>query len=205
MRIAIVDYGVGNLTSIQNMMKKAGNEAIISRDAQEIDEAGKIVLPGMGHFDNCMQKFNASGLRPIIEKAVFEFRKPVLGVCVGLQMFMQASEEGTEPGLGWIAGNCIRFRQEKMLPGQKIPHMGWQNVTGLKESRLLQDLVEPRFYFAHSFHVNADDPHDELLVAEYGYSFAAALEKDNILGVQFHPEKSHRFGMQLLKNFAENY
>lgn len=201
----IVDYGVGNLTSIQNMLKKAGNHAIISGQAEDMLNASKLLLPGMGHFDNCMQKLNASGLRPVIEKRVFEDKIPVLGICVGLQMFMHSSEEGTEPGLGWIKGKTVRFKPEQMKGTTKIPNMGWLDVQGKKASPLLTAFEESRFYFAHSYHVVPEHAEDKLVEAEYGYVFTAGLEKDNIVGVQFHPEKSHRFGMQLLKNFAENY
>ncbi|MBS1946953.1 MAG: imidazole glycerol phosphate synthase subunit HisH [Bacteroidetes bacterium] len=203
--ITIIDYGVGNLASIQNMLKKSGHEAAICNRASEIEKATKIILPGMGHFDNCMQKFNQSGFRPIIEKKALQEQAPVLGICVGLQMFMRSSEEGNEKGLGWIAGETIKFKQDKLLNGEKIPNMGWLDIVPKKGSRLLSNLNNARFYFAHSYHVQADNGADELLVADYGYPFAAALEHENILGVQFHPEKSHRFGMQLLKNFAENY
>ncbi|HLK28185.1 MAG TPA: imidazole glycerol phosphate synthase subunit HisH [Puia sp.] len=203
--IAIIDYGVGNLTSIQNMLKKAGHEGLITGQKDEIEKSERIILPGMGHFDNCMQKFNQSALRPVVEKLVFEKKIPVLGICVGLQMFMRSSEEGKEPGMKWIEGETIRFKKEKLSDGQKIPNMGWLEVKQQKPSRLLEGLNDARFYFAHSFHVAPDDMKNELLEAQYGYFFSAALEHENILGVQFHPEKSHRFGMQLLKNFAENY
>lgn len=201
----IVDYGVGNLTSIQNMLKKGGKQAIISGDANTIAKATKLLLPGMGHFDNCMQKLTASGLRPLIEKKVFEEKIPVLGICVGLQMFMDSSEEGIEPGLGWIKGKTIRFKPEHMSIPQKIPNMGWLEIQEKKPSPLLTGLEDARFYFAHSYHVQPERNEDNLVEAQYGYSFTAGLEYDNIIGVQFHPEKSHRFGMQLLKNFAENY
>jgi len=201
----IVDYGVGNLTSIQNMLKKAGQSATISSKAEAIADASKLILPGMGHFDNCMQKFNASGLRPLIEKKVFDEKTPVLGICVGLQMFMHSSEEGREPGLGWIEGKTIRFKQNQMAVARKIPNMGWLNLVQNKSSRLLTGIHEPRFYFAHSYHVAPEQESDKLVSADYGYEFTAGLERGNIVGVQFHPEKSHRFGMQLLKNFAENY
>lgn len=203
--ICIVDYGVGNLMSIRNMLKKAGAEALISNRKEDIAQASALLLPGMGHFDHCMQQFNASGLRESVERMVFDKKTPVLGICVGLQMLMASSEEGKEPGLGWIPGETIRFKTDKMATPQRIPNMGWLEVKPGKTSRLLQDLVDPRFYFAHSYHVQNQQSEDTLLLADYGYTFTVGLEKDNILGVQFHPEKSHRFGMQLLKNFAENY
>jgi glutamine amidotransferase len=203
--IAIIDYGVGNLASIQNMFKKGGVSAVISGRKEDILNASKLILPGMGHFDHCMQKFNLSGIRPVIEKMIFEQKVPVLGICVGLQMFMHTSEEGKEPGLGWIEGQTVRFRQQDLLPGQKVPNMGWLEVNAKKPSSLLTGLENARFYFAHSYHVVPANAADELLRAQYGYEFTAGLEHQNILGVQFHPEKSHRFGMQLLTNFAMNY
>jgi glutamine amidotransferase len=201
----IVDYGVGNLASIRNMLKKAGTSAVISNDPDTIAGASKLLLPGMGAFDNCMQKLADSGFRPLIEKKVFVEKVPLLGICVGLQMFMRSSEEGQLPGLGWIDGDTIRFRPEKMEASQKIPNMGWLEIEASKPSRLLESLDDARFYFAHSYHVKVDHPEDELISATYGYPFTVGVEKDNLVGVQFHPEKSHRFGMQLLKNFAEKY
>lgn len=203
--IAIIDYGVGNLTSIQNMFKKAGVNSIISNDKLEIGKAEKILLPGMGAFDNCMNKFNQSGLRPVIERKVLHDKVPVLGICVGLQMLMKSSEEGILPGLGWVHGKTVAFDKSKMQESYKVPNMGWLEIKRKKESKLLENLDDARFYFAHSYHVMPDDCNDELMVANYGYDFTVGIEKENILGVQFHPEKSHRFGMQLLKNFADNF
>ncbi len=203
--LVIVDYGVGNLVSIQNMFKKAGAAAIISGQEEDILKAEKILLPGMGHFDNCMEKLNTSGLRPAIEQKALVEKIPVLGICVGLQMYMASSEEGVQPGLGWIAGKTVRFAPARMTSVQKIPNMGWLEIKTEKPSRLTGGMEEARFYFAHSFHVVPQAADDTLITAEYGYVFTAGIEKDNLLGVQFHPEKSHRFGMQLLKNFAFNY
>lgn len=203
--IVIIDYGVGNLTSIQNMFKKAGVTAIISGQEEVVAVASKILLPGMGHFDNCMQRYKASGLCSIIEKKVLEDKIPVLGICVGLQLFMESSEEGNESGLAWIAGKTIRFKPGTKDASLKIPHMGWQDVQCKKNSRLWSGLEGSRFYFAHSYYVAPSDEADVLLTANYGYDFTVGIEKGNITGVQFHPEKSHRFGMQLLQNFANNY
>lgn len=201
----IIDYGVGNLTSIQNMLKKVGVKAVISGNASEIGDATKILLPGVGHFDNCMQKLNKSGLRPLIEKKARVEKIPVLGICVGLQMFMEDSEEGSEKGLAWIEGKTVRFKPEQMKEEEKIPNMGWLEIRPVKDSPILQDLKDARFYFTHSFHVVPANNRVPLIISHYGYDFTAAVEHDNLVGVQFHPEKSHRFGMQLLKNFALNY
>ena len=203
--LTIVDYGVGNLTSILNMMTKGGEKVRISGDHDYIADATKLLLPGMGHFDNCMQRLHSSGLLPILKRKVFIDKIPVLGICVGLQMFMNSSEEGNEPGLGWVNGRTIRFKTEKIGNLLKIPNMGWLDVIPVKSSPLLEGLEGSRFYFAHTFHVEPEDKDDILLMAEYGYRFTAGVEKDNIIGVQFHPEKSHRFGMKLLTNFVNNY
>ena len=204
--LVIVDYGVGNLSSIQNMIKKGGNSSVISGDPEVVAKASKILLPGMGHFDNCMIKLKASGLLPVIEKKVFEERIPLLGICVGLQMFMQSSEEGQEPGLGWINGKTVRFDTSRMTDTTiKVPNMGWLDIQQAKKSPLFLGLEDARFYFAHSYHVQLDNEADALVKATYGYTFTAGIEFGNIIGVQFHPEKSHRFGMKLLKNFVEQY
>ena len=200
--IAIIDYGVGNLASIKNMLKKAGFESEVTSDIALIKDADKIILPGIGAFDHCMQKFNASGLRPVVTEKILEEKIFMLGICVGLQMLMEKSEEGIEPGLGWIEGETIKFKRDE-LGDLKIPHMGWTDITVSKPSALIQDLGEkPRFYFVHSYYVSPDKKEDELLMANYGYEFTAAVNRDNIFGVQFHPEKSHKYGMKILENFA---
>ena len=203
--IVIVDYGVGNLTSVQNMFRKSGNAAIISNNVKEIEQCTKILLPGMGAFDNCMFKLQQSALLPVIEKKVLEEKIPLLGICVGLQMLMQSSEEGNCAGLGWVKGKTVKFDKAKLTAENKIPNMGWIDTILKKESKLFDGLVESRFYFAHSYHVAPADADLVIAGADYGYEFASSIEQDNILGVQFHPEKSHRFGMQLFKNFAEKF
>jgi imidazole glycerol-phosphate synthase subunit HisH len=200
--ITIVNYGVGNLASVKNMLKKAGFESELATDPDTIEKASKIILPGIGAFDHCMIEFNKSGLREVVTKKVIENKTPLLGICVGLQMLMENSEEGVEPGLGWIAGKTIKFKKEK-LGDLKIPHMGWTEVSISKSSGLTMELGEkPRFYFVHSYHVQPENKSDELLTARYGYDFTAAICRDNIYGAQFHPEKSHKYGMKVLENFA---
>jgi len=203
--LTIIDYGVGNLMSIQNMLRKSGSTSVITNNAEEILSATRLIFPGMGHFDNCMKKLNESGMLPAIEQKVLQEKIPVLGICVGLQMLMAGSEEGNEKGLGWIGGYTVRFNNSSVNALLKVPHMGWQQIIPKKESPLLKNLEDASFYFAHSYHVQPENPTDILATAIYGYEFTVAVERDNILGVQFHPEKSHRFGMQLLKNFAGNY
>ena len=201
--ISIVDYGVGNLASVKNMLKKAGYESVLAADPSTIEAASKIILPGIGAFDHCMKQFNASGLRDAVTRKVLEDKTPLLGICVGLQMLMENSEEGVEPGLGWIAGKTVKFKKEK-IGDLKIPHMGWTNVRLEKKSALTENLGDqPRFYFVHSYYVQPENKSDELLSANYGYEFTAAISRDNIYGAQFHPEKSHKYGMKILENFAK--
>lgn len=202
--IAIIDYGIGNISSIANMLKKAGVQSTITSSSAVIDQASKIILPGIGAFDHCMQQFNASGLRPIIEKKVVSNGTPLLGVCVGCQMLMERSEEGNEKGLGWIKGEVVKFKKDRLPEGYKIPHMSWTDVIPAANHPLYEGIVDPRFYFVHSYHIDGANGTSVTAVAEYGYSFAASVGKENIQGVQFHPEKSHRFGLQLYANFGNN-
>jgi imidazole glycerol-phosphate synthase subunit HisH len=200
--IAIVDYDIGNLAAVSNMLARIGVPSVISSDASQIAAASGIILPGNGHFDSCMRGLNASGLRPILERRVLEDRVPLLGICVGAQMLGLRSEEGTEPGLGWLQMRVDRFPK---LEDLRVPHMGWNHVTPARNGHpLLANLPEDaRFYFVHSYYLNPADPLDRMLDCNYGIDFAAGVARDNIVGVQFHPEKSHRFGKILLGNFAE--
>ena len=201
--ITIVDYGSGNLFSIQNMFNRIGVKTVISSDSSAIANAGKLILPGIGAFDSCMQKVNQSGLREHLNQKALKEKIPVLGICVGMQLMMEGSEEGVLQGLGWIKGRTIKFKQNELSNGYRIPHMGWAEVEIKKSSRLMNAMYnDPRFYFAHSYHVAPESEADTLLSALNGYSFTAAIECDNIMGVQFHPEKSHKYGMKLLENFA---
>lgn len=203
--LTIVDYGVGNLASMQNMLKRIHVPSVVSSNPEDIEMASKLLLPGVGAFDTCALKLQQSGLIELLKHRVLDQRIPLLGVCVGHQLLFEESEEGKLPGLGWLKGKVVRFDPHKMATGLKIPHMSWTEVTGCKTSALLSKLVEPRFYFVHSYHALPQDETDVLLYAEYGYRFVAAVECGNIAGVQFHPEKSHTFGMQLLSNFASNF
>jgi len=184
------------------MFKKYGIKSHITNDPDTIEQADKIILPGVGHFGHCMQKLNESGLLPMLEQKALKDGIPVLGICVGHQMLFEKSEEGNGQGLGWISGAVVKFKLEILPANYKIPHMGWSDIIANKsDSKLFEGIIEPRFYFTHSFHVECDEQY-VLAKASYGYNFVAAVRKDNIYGVQFHPEKSHRFGMELLKNFA---
>jgi len=198
--IVIVDYGMGNLASIANMLKKAGAATTITSDAATIRAAGKLILPGVGAFESGMRNLAERGLIEPLNDAVLNRRVPVIGLCLGMQLMTRHSEEGTAAGLGWIDAETRRFRVADQ--SLKVPHMGWNTMRFVKEHPLADALDNPRFYFVHSYHLVCNDESDVLGKTHYGYEFAASVAHDNILGVQFHPEKSHRFGLQLLKNFA---
>lgn len=201
--LTIVNYGVGNLSSMKNMLKKAGVSCLISSNPAEISSASHIILPGVGAFDTCASKLQQSGLVEILHQKVIVQKTPVLGVCVGHQLLLEGSEEGQLSGLGWIKGKVIKFRNEMLPINTKIPHMGWTDVTLSKSSKLFEGMYsEPRFYFVHSYHAQLKNENDALFYADYGYRFVAGVEQANIMGVQFHPEKSHKFGLKLLGNFA---
>lgn len=202
--IVIINYGIGNLTSVKNMLKKAGGkDVIISGNRADIERSEKLILPGVGHFDFGMKKLQESELIPIIEKKVITDKIPILGICLGAQLITESSDEGTEKGLGWVKGRTIKFDSSQMPDNFKIPHMGWNYVKSKKDVKIWDNmLVNSRFYFVHSYHLQMDNQKDEWLMANYGYEFCAAFQKDNIFGCQFHPEKSHKFGLQLMKNFV---
>lgn len=203
MRIGIVDIGIGNLRSIQNMFVRLGHATEFIQDTSRMKVCDKLILPGMGSFDKCMIALNQSGLREELEYQVQSLKKPFLGICVGLQMLTRSSEEGVEKGLNWIEGETVRFDQSRLAINEKIPNMGWLDIHFANKQPLSDNLQDSRFYFAHSYHVKVDNSENEWINANYGYSFVAGVVSGNIYGVQFHPEKSHKFGMQLLKNFAE--
>jgi imidazole glycerol-phosphate synthase subunit HisH len=204
-KIVIIDYGMGNVGSIANMLKKIGREALVTSDHNLIRKADKLVLPGVGSFDYGMHNLIEGGLIPLLHEKVLVQKTPVLGICLGMQLLTKGSEEGELEGLGWIDAQTERFRFGTSPP-LKVPHMGWNTVTPLKNSLLFEDMYpEPRFYFVHSYHVRCRNASDALTSTRYGFDFTSSLERGHIAGVQFHPEKSHKFGMQLLKNFAEKF
>ena len=203
--IAIIDYGVGNVGSIQNMLKRVGHlENKITSDPKEINDADKIILPGVGAFDAGMKKINDSGLLEVLNKNAVIDKKPILGICLGMQLITKGSAEGLLPGLGWIDATTLKFNLTEQNELLKIPHMGWNEVTFTKRHPLINNLPEQsRFYFVHSYYVRCNQPDDELISCNYGIDFTCGIQHENVMGVQFHAEKSHKFGMQLLKNFAE--
>jgi len=204
--IVIIDYGLGNLGSIKNMLKKVGSDSVITSDPEQIAAATKLILPGVGAFDNGMSNLKELGLIELLNKKVLEEKTPILGVCLGMQLFTSRSEEGTLPGLGWIDAEALKFRFDTADRRMTVPHMGWEYVTLRKESRLWENMYEEsKFYFVHSYYVRCNREEDVLLTTHYGTDYVSAFEKENIVGVQFHPEKSHKYGMQLFKNFVNNY
>lgn len=204
--ITIVDYGTSNLGSMSNMLRKIGQASRIASTPDLLEDATKIILPGVGSFDAGMKKLVESGMVPVLNRKVMDEGVPTLGVCLGMHLMTRGSEEGELPGLGWLPGTTVRFDQVAE-PTLRVPHMGWNQVYATKDSVLTTDISdETRFYFAHSYFVRPDNASDVLLEAQYGASrFAAALARGNIIAGQFHPEKSHRYGMWLLRNFAERF
>lgn len=199
--ITIVDFNMGNLGSIRNMFKKIGVESQITADPQQIAAAGKLVLPGVGAFDAGMENLERTGLIGLLNRRVLEEGVPTLGICLGMQLMARRSEEGRLAGLGWVDAEVVRFSPPDS--SLRVPHMGWNRVTTNRASELTDNLPqEPRFYFVHSYFVRCQDPADVLLTTQYGNPFHSAFQHRNVFGVQFHPEKSHRFGMELLRNFA---
>ena len=198
--IAIIDYGMGNLGSIRNMLRRIGASSVITGDPDVIRRAPKILLPGVGHFDAAMKEIEERGLRDVLNAKALDERVPTLGICLGMQLITRGSEEGALPGLCWVSGETRRFPADGTV---KVPHMGWNAVTMTRESVLTAGLPDDaRFYFVHSYYVTTDRPADSVLTTTYGVTFTAAIEAGNIYGAQFHPEKSHKFGMRLLANFA---
>lgn len=201
--IVIIDYGMGNVGSIFNMLKKVGCKANISRDPSEIMDAAKLILPGVGAFDEAMNNLQQRGLIHVLNRRVLEDRCPVLGICLGMQLMSRRSEEGKLPGLGWIEAETRRFSLGQEQGHLKIPHMGWNLVDVRDRTGIFAGFKDtPRFYFVHSYHVCCDNPADVLATSTHGFNFTAAVRRGNIYGTQFHPEKSHKYGMRLLLNFA---
>jgi len=202
--IKIVNLGIGNVSSVQNMLKRIGFKSDIVNHGEDLNKVDKIILPGVGSFDAAMENIDNLGFRDILTNKVINNGIPILGICLGMQLFMEKSEEGSLPGLGWINGKVKKFRLSKINSTLKIPHMGWNNTNVIKVNPLFPKVVNnQRFYFVHSYYVELSSRDDIISTTQYGIDFVSSLATKNIFGVQFHPEKSHRFGKTLLKNFCE--
>jgi len=202
--IGIIDYGLGNVRAFANVYKTLRSPTIIVRGDGDFEKVTKVILPGVGAFDYAMQKLDQSGMRPLLNEVVMNRKIPVLGVCVGMQIMARCSDEGKLPGFGWIAGNVKKFDFPSPNKPQIIPHMGWNNIIPVKNNQLLDGLdSDARFYFLHSYYFECQDTEDIIAMTDYGGKFACAVNSGNIFGIQFHPEKSHQWGVQILKNFLE--
>ncbi len=201
--IVIIDYGIGNLESVLNMFKKVGvKEVVISRDKDVLMNAKKLLLPGVGSFDAGMRNLEESGLIPILNHKVLVEKTPILGICLGMQLLTHRSEEGIKTGLGWIDAETIKFKLAPELK-LKVPHMGWSYVNIRKNNALIDTESKNRFYFVHSYYVKCFDENQSIATSNFGSDFTCMVNKENVYGVQFHPEKSLKFGMKLLENFAK--
>jgi imidazole glycerol-phosphate synthase subunit HisH len=201
--IAVIDYGCGNTYAFINAFKRLNIPASVVSTVAEVEKASKIVLPGVGSFDYVMNSFNKSGLRDIVEQKVMVEKIDVIGVCAGMQIFAETSDEGNEKGLGWVKGKIRLFDTVSIKHKTKLPHMGWNTIRSKKSVLFNEINDESRFYFVHSYYFDNSNNDDMISTSNYGGIFTSSVKKNNIYGVQFHPEKSHQNGLQLLKNFAE--
>jgi len=201
--ITLIDYGVGNIFAFQNVYKRLDIPTKIAKSSQDLMDAQKLILPGVGSFDYAMNRLNDSGMREKLDELVLEKKIPVIGICVGMQMMGNRSEEGKEEGLKWIDGDILKFDEKLIQHRTKLPHMGWNDVVPVNNHFLFNGLERNAiFYFLHSFYFKCKNPSDTIATSEYGKQFSSAVNRDHIFGIQFHPEKSHHYGERLLHNFA---
>jgi len=202
--IAIIDYGVGNIRAFINIYKKLDVPIKVAQKAQDLEGATKLILPGVGAFDHAMQQLGESGMRQRLDELVIQNGIPVVGICVGMQMLAHSSDEGKLPGLGWIDASVKKFDESKIKYSTHLPHMGWNDITPIKNNPLLSQLEnDAKFYFLHSYYFQCNNDEDSIATTDYGIEFSCAVNRGNIYGVQFHPEKSHQYGIQLLNNFSD--
>lgn len=202
--IAIIDYGLGNVQAFVNVYERLNIPALVAKNIADLKDASKIIMPGVGAFDQAMSKLNNSGLRDSVEQLVLGDKIPILGICVGMQILARSSEEGKMAGLGWIEGEVKKFDNSRLSLKLPLPHMGWNTIVPDNGNPVLANMSsESRFYFLHSYYFQCRHPKNIIATTGYGTRFSSAVNSENIYGVQFHPEKSHRWGIKLLKKFAE--
>ena len=202
--ITLIDYGVGNIFAFQNVYKRLNIPTRIAKTAADLINSEKLILPGVGAFDFAMEQLNASGMRQILDELVLDKKVPIIGICVGMQMMGNRSDEGSAEGLKWIDADIIKFDETLIQQRTKLPHMGWNDVSPLSGHPLFNGLEQDSiFYFLHSYYFNCNNKEDIIAVSDYGISFASAVNSNNVYGIQFHPEKSHQYGEKLLNNFAQ--
>ena len=201
--IGIIEYGLGNVSAFANIFKKLEVSYRIVRTKEDFNDVTKLILPGVGAFDHALDLFKKSGMRKKVEELVLQKNIPVLGICVGMQMMADSSEEGDSEGLGWIKGVVTKFQVEQLDPGSPLPHMGWNNLKVNREEKLLSGLENSMFYFLHSYYLVPENLGNIIGTTDYGLPFCSAVKHNNIYGMQCHPEKSHESGIRFLKNFSE--
>lgn len=201
MKVVIVDYGMGNLRSVYNKVKNQTHEVTISADRKTVSEADKLILPGVGHFGQGMNNLRERGLLPILQEKVIAKKTPILGICLGMQLFSRSSEEGNTSGLGWIDAKTLKFKTDLPI---RVPHMGWNTLDVVKQNSITKNIPDQeQYYFCHSYYFECTHAEDIVTRTAYGKDFTSAVQRNNIYGVQFHPEKSHDWGARMISDFLD--